>query len=160
VSGHGRKLPREVAVRLKDVRPHFEALIVALQTTTADEFKAAASVRTPDELNRRVYPIERSFEILCNYIAELNDLGLQAAGIPPASTRRANLRLLVKEKVISATLERTLAAVLSARNDLAHEYPDVGASGIYEAAQDLSAAAPEYAAALVAWMRRLGFGSD
>jgi len=155
-----KKLPREIAVRLKDFRPHYEALTVALQQTTAEEFLAAANERTPDELNKRVYPIERSFEILCNYIAELNELGLQVAGVTPGATRRANLRLLAKESVISVALERTLAAVLSARNDLAHEYPDVRATGIYGAAEDLTVAAPEYAAAHVAWMRRLGFAGD
>jgi uncharacterized protein YutE (UPF0331/DUF86 family) len=155
-----KRLPREIAVRLKDFRPHYEALSVALLETTAEQFVAAANKRTPDELNRRVYPIERSFEILCNYVAELNELGLEAAGVTAGATRRANLRLLARDGVISLALERTLAAVLSARNDLAHEYPDVRATGIYGATEDLAAAAPDYAAAYVAWMRRLGFGGD
>jgi uncharacterized protein YutE (UPF0331/DUF86 family) len=153
-------LPRDIAVRLTDLRAHYEALIVALQETSAEEFVTAANARTPDELNKRVYPIERGFEIVSNYVAELTELGLEAGSMTPATTRRANLGLLAKENVIPVTLERTLAAVLSARNDLTHAYPDVRATGIYEAAEDLTAAAPAYAAAYVAWMRRLGFGGD
>lgn len=153
-----RVLPREIAVRLADFRPHYEALITALEQTTREQFQAAARLRGPTELNRHVYPIERSFEILCNYVAELNELGLREAGIEPGADRRTNLRLLAREKVISGERSRKLWAVLSARNELAHEYPDVRAAGIYHAARDLVSEAPVYMRDYVAWMRQIGFG--
>lgn len=154
-----RRLPREIALRLADLRPHYEALIAALEHTTSEDFQAAARSRRPGDLNQHVYPIERSFEILCNYVAELNELGLREAGLEPGD-RRTNLRLLAREKVISAQRSRRLWAALSARNELAHAYPDVRAAVTYDAARDLVAEAPPYVRDYVAWMRRVGFGPE
>ena len=155
-----RELPRDIAVRLADFRPHYEALISALEQTTLEEFSRAARLREPAELNRHVYPIERGFEILCNYVAELNELGLREAGIDPGGDRPTNLRLLAREQVIPGERSRRLWAALSARNELAHEYPDVRAAGIYQAARELVADAPAYLRDYVAWMRRIGFGEE
>lgn len=154
-----RALPREIAVRLAGFRPHYEALIAALEQTTPEQFQAAARLRGPAELNRHVYPIERGFEIVCNYVAELNEFGLRAAGIEPGDDRRTSLRLLAREKVISGARSRKLWAALSARNELAHEYPDVRAAGVYQAARDLVTEAPAYLRDYVAWMRLIGFGA-
>ena len=155
-----RRLPRDIIVRLADFRPHYEALLLALEQTGLEQFQTAARLRRPAELNQHVYPIERSFELLCNYVSELNELGLRETGIEPGDDRRTNLRLLAREKVISGEQERKLWAALSARNELAHEYPDVRAAGIYQAARDLVAEAPVYMRDYVAWMRRLGFGDQ
>lgn len=61
--------------------------------------------------------------------------------------------------MIGAERRRKLRAALDARNDLQHEYPDVRASGMHQAAEDLVAELPGYLADFVAWLRRLGFGS-
>lgn len=153
-----RQLPREIKVRLADVRRHYEAAALALEQSSRDEFTGAARLADPARLARSVYPVERGFEILCNCVAELSELGLREAGIEPGD-RPTNLRLLERESVIGAERRRKLRAALDARNDLQHEYPDVRASGMHQAAEDLVAELPGYLADFVAWLRRLGFGS-
>jgi len=154
-----RQLPRAIKIRLADVRLHYEALVHSLEQSSRDEFTEAARLGDPVRLARSVYPVERGFEILCNYVAELSELGLREAGIEPGD-RPTNLRLLEREGVIGAERRRKLRAALDARNDLQHEYPDVRASGMYQAAEDLVAELPGYLADYVAWLRRLGFGSS
>ena len=154
----GRRLPRKIKIRLADVRRHYEALGLALEQTSLEEFRDAARLSDPAWIVRSVYPIERGFEILCNYATELNELGLSEAGMAPGD-RRKNLRLLESEGVIGSGRRRKLQAALDARNELQHEYPDVRAAGIYQAAQDLFVELPGYLADYVAWLRLLGFGS-
>jgi uncharacterized protein YutE (UPF0331/DUF86 family) len=150
-------LPRAIKVRLADIRVHYEALALLLQQTQKEHFIEAAYRSDPAQLAAHVYALERAFEILANYVAELNELGLEAAGLTPGD-RPTNLRLLVREKVISSARAEKWRGTLGARNELQHEYPDVRAAGIYDAAKalvdDLSAYLRDY----VAWMRRLGFG--
>lgn len=155
--GAVRPLPRPITLRLADIRRHYEALALLLEETPEEDFTRAARLGDPVELVRHVYPLERAFEILCNYTAELNALGLEEAGIKPED-RRANLRLLLREGVIDGRGARVLRGTLNARNELQHEYPDVRAAGIYQAATDLAAELPRYLRRYVAWMRRLGFG--
>jgi uncharacterized protein YutE (UPF0331/DUF86 family) len=110
-------------------------------------------------LVRSVYPIERGFEILCNYVAELNELALKEAEIEPGD-RPTSLRLVEGEKAISSSRRRKLGGAFEARNRLAHEYPDLPAADVYRAARDLVGELPGYAADYVAWLRRLGFGGE
>lgn len=153
------RLPRKIKVRLADLRRHYEALLLVLERTSLDEFVSAADLADPELLVRSVYPIERGFEILCNYVAELNELVLKEAGIEPGD-RPTSLRLVEREGVISSSRRRKLGAAFDARNRLQHEYPDVLAAGVYQAACDLVADLPGYAADYVAWLRRLGFGGE
>ena len=152
-----KPLPRGIQVRLADVRRHYEALAYVLDQATKEQFMQAARQADPVELAAHVYPLERAFEILGNYAAELNELGLREAGLAPGD-RPANLRLIVREKVIGAARGRRWRGILEARNELQHEYPDVRAAGIYEAASVLADDLPGYLRDYVAWMRRLGFG--
>jgi uncharacterized protein YutE (UPF0331/DUF86 family) len=142
---------------LADVRRHYEALGHVLERTTQEEFVQASRLEDPERLTTQVYPLERAFEILCNYVAELNELGLDEAGLTPGD-RPANLRLLEREKVLGSARTRRWRGILEARNELQHEYPDIRAAGIYQAALDLAGDFPAYIRAYVAWMRRLGFG--
>lgn len=151
-------LPRKIAVRLADVRRHYEALAHFLELTSKEQFIGAARTADPEALGGQVYPLERAFEILCNYVSELNELGLEEAGLT-AGDRPTNLRLLGREKVLGSERTRRWRAILEARNELQHEYPDVRASGIYHAAIELADDFPAYIRAYVDWMRRLGFGS-
>jgi uncharacterized protein YutE (UPF0331/DUF86 family) len=152
-----RRLPRKIALRLADVRRHYEALAFILERTTEDQFVEATRNADPEALSRDVYPLERAFEILGNYVAELNELGLQEAGLT-AGDRPANLRLLEREGVIGSERARRWRAILQTRNELQHEYPDVRATRVYAAAADLAGDLPSYLRAYVDWMRRLGFG--
>jgi uncharacterized protein YutE (UPF0331/DUF86 family) len=151
------RLPRKIAVRLADVRRHYEALGHILEQTTREEFIRASRLAEPEALAGRVYPLERAFEILSNYVAELNELGLTEAGLEPGD-RPTNLRLLQQERVLSAPRTRRWRGILEARNDLQHEYPDIRAPGIYEAASELAADFPAYVRDYVAWLQQLGFG--
>lgn len=156
-SGERAHLPRPIALRIADVHRHYAALALALEQTSKDQFVEAARLSEGRELLQHVYPLERAFEILCNYVAELNELGLAEAGITPVD-RLTNLRLLDREGIISGQRAKRLRSVMGARNDLQHEYPDVRAAGTYQAAGDLLTELPGYLRAYVTWMRRLGFG--
>jgi uncharacterized protein YutE (UPF0331/DUF86 family) len=146
-------------VRLADVRRHYEALGYVLERTREGEFVRAARLVDPEELVRHVYPLERAFEILCNYVAELNELGLQEAGLT-AGDRPTNLRLLEREQVIGPERARRWRGILEARNELQHEYPDIRAARIYPEVVELARDLPAYVRAYVAWMRQLGFGGS
>ena len=146
-------------MRLADVRRHYEALTHLLERTSEEQFVGAARTADPEALGGQVYPLERAFEILCNYVSELNELGLEEAGLS-AGDRPTNLRLLEREKVLGSERTRRWRAILEARNELQHEYPDVRAAGVYQAAVDLADDFPAYIRAYVRWMRRLGFGSS
>ena len=140
------------------MRRHFEALAHILEGTTEEQFVQASRLMDPERLSSEVYPLERAFEILCNYVAELNELGLAEAGLTPGD-RPTNLRLLAREKVLGSDRIRRWRGILEARNELQHEYPDIRAVGIYQAALELAGDFPAYIRDYVAWMRRLGFGS-
>lgn len=144
-------------MRLADVRRHYEALAYVLERTRENEFVRAVRLVDPEELTRHVYPLERAFEILCNYVAELNELGLAEAGLT-AGDRPTNLRLLEREQVIGPERARRWRGILEARNELQHEYPDIRAARIYRAVVELATDLPAYIRAYVAWMRQLGFG--
>ena len=152
-----KQLPRPIKVRLADIRRHYSALVHLLEQTTRDQFVQAARLSDPVEITTHVYPLERAFEILCNYVAELNELGLEEAGSSPGD-RPANLRLLVRWKVISSARAQRWRGILGARNELQHEYPDARATGIYDAAAALRDDLPGYLHDYVEWLRRLGFG--
>jgi uncharacterized protein YutE (UPF0331/DUF86 family) len=141
------------------MRRHYEALGLILERTSREQFVQAARMADPEQLSSRVYPLERAFEILCNYVAELNELGLAEAGVATGD-RPANLRLLRRENVLSADRARRWRGILEARNELQHEYPDIRALGIYEVALELARDFPAYIRDYVAWMQRLGFGAS
>jgi uncharacterized protein YutE (UPF0331/DUF86 family) len=139
------------------MRRHYEALGHILERTTPEQFVQASRLVDPEQLSSQVYPLERALEILCNYVAELNELGLEEAGLTPGD-RPTNLRLLEREKVLGSDRTRRWCGILEARNELQHEYPDIRAAGIYQAAIEVAGDFPAYIGDYVAWMRRLGFG--
>jgi len=139
------------------MRRHFEALAYVLERTTEEQFVQASRLNDPERLSSEVYPLERAFEVLCNYVAELNELGLEVAGLTPGD-RPTNLGLLEREKVLGSERTRRWRGILEARNELQHEYPDIRAAGVYEAAVELAGDFPAYVREYVAWMRQLGFG--
>jgi uncharacterized protein YutE (UPF0331/DUF86 family) len=137
----------------------YEALAHVLERTGEEQFLRAAGPADPEELSRHVYPLERAFEILCDYVAAQNELGLQEAGLT-GGDRPTNLRLLEREQVIGRERARRWRGILDARNELQHEYPDIRAARIDRAAVDLAGDLPAYVRTYVSWMRRLGFGGQ
>lgn len=79
---------------------------------------AAAREGSPDALVTHVYPLERAFEILVNFVVELAELGLQVAGIVPDASGAKVLEQLEKERVISKSRRARLAAIYRARNEM------------------------------------------
>ena len=154
-----RPLPRKIKVRLADTRRHYRALVLGLDTVSADEFARAAREGDTESLTRTVYPIERAFEVVVNYVAELVALWLAEAGLP-ASSGPDDLRRLEAEGVIARARRDNLTRIHRVRNELAHEYPDVRARSVYEAAQLLAAELPGFFREYAAWMRKLGFGQQ
>src|SRR3989442_15799259 len=135
------------------VHTYYEALAHVLERTTRERFVASSRLAAPEQLSTHVYPLERAFEILSNYVVELNELGLEEAGLTPGD-RSANLRLLGRNKVLRSERGRRWRGILEARNELQHEDPDIRAAGVYHAAVELAGDFPAYVRDYVAWMRR------
>jgi hypothetical protein len=150
------KLPRRIQTRLALMRPHADALELALAETTEEECTHAARVGAPNLLNRHVAPIENGFINLSNFVADLNEAGLVAAGKQPVNRLR-NLELMESLGVLNAARVDRWHKLFSLRNQLQHDYPDVVARFTYRAAKDLIADLPGYLKAYGAWMTRLGF---
>ena len=154
-----RQLPREIRVRLVDVPRHLRALEYALeQFEDEDDFAEAAGSKDPRQL-AMVYAVERPFELLDNYNVELTRLGLVEAGLRQVdddATAKSNFWLLADGGVIPKTLADRLIDVHELRK-LAHEYPDVRARQVYEAAHALRAAVAPLFDALLKWLAKLGF---
>jgi uncharacterized protein YutE (UPF0331/DUF86 family) len=144
--------------RLAATQKHALALKTLLEQTTKEEFVAAAREGSPDALVRHVYPLERVFEILVNFVVELAELGLQAAEIVPDGSSAKVLEQLEKESVISRSRRARLAAIYRARNEMQHAYPDVVAQSTYDAAQSLLAELGGFFADCARWLRKLGYG--
>ena len=153
-----RKLPRDIRLRLADAGSHYRALGLALDEISAADYEQALRTRDAAALTRHAYPIERSFEILDNYVIELARLGLDAAGKDSTGSAPAVLQRLRAESVISEARRGKLSDVNDRRNELQHEYPDARAALVYEAAQVLAAELPGFFRDYAAWLRKLGFG--
>lgn len=87
-------------------------------------------------LTRDVYPLERAFELLNNYVGELVATAVVHAGREAGSALQ-NLRCLAELGGVAKSRAERLGAVHQARNQLQHQYPDVRAPLILEAAETL-----------------------
>jgi uncharacterized protein YutE (UPF0331/DUF86 family) len=154
------QLPRAVRVRLADLESHYRALALALEQTSPTAYQEALTVREAERLVQHVYPIERPFEILSNYLVELARHGLDLAGKDSTGTASAVLDQLRAQGVISETRRAKLADVQHRRNELQHEYPDVRAAQTYDAASMVVAELPGFLRDYSAWLRSLGFGEE
>lgn len=112
-----------------------------------------------DELTKSIYPIERPFEIVDDYIVELAQLGLEEMGLPTGDAP-FNLRQLENDGVVGKALRRKIADIHRVRNEAQHDYPDVRAKVIYEAAKELTAEAPKFLSAYARWLRARGYGTS
>lgn len=162
-----RTPPKAVLVRLADLQRHFGALRHAMSGFGDDfdlePYELAAASDDPVEL-ARVYAVERPFELLDNYVIELGSAGLVAAGVyQPGSEPTSGiaiLRALRDQGVISAERCTRLERIHRARTDVQHEYPDVRAHNLHEAAHLLVAELPGFVGDYQTWLRKLGFGKS
>lgn len=151
-------LPTPIKTRLAETRKHALALKALLEGTTKEAFVAAARDGSPGALIETVYPVERAFEILTNFVVELAELGLQLAEIVPDSSSAKVLRQLETERVVSKSRRARLAAIYRARSELQHAYPDVGAQATYDAARALLDELGGFFGDYARWLRELGYG--
>jgi uncharacterized protein YutE (UPF0331/DUF86 family) len=155
---HRPRPPLRIRTRLADTPRHYKALGYALSTFTDGEgYLAAATSTDPVELGR-AYTVERPFELLENYVIELARAGLEEAKVTADEmTGRQALRALADQQVISNALRDRLIEIHDLRNQLAHDYPDIKAQKLYEAACALEALLQEFMRRYLRWLDTLGF---
>lgn len=153
-----RPLPTPIKTRLAETRKHALALKALLEGTTKEAFVAAVADGSGDALVTKVYPLERAFEILVNFVVELAELGLQLAEVVPDGSSAKVLRQLETEAVISRSRRERLAAIYRARSEMQHAYPDVGADATYDAARSLLDELGGFFGDYARWLRELGYG--
>lgn len=153
-----QRLPAPVRARLADTRRHASALQAALGAATVEEFVTAARSGQADSLIRVVYPLERAFEILENYVIELAKLGLSLANVVPEQSGAKALGQLESEGVIGSGRRGKLVGIHDTRNRMQHDYPDVRAKAVYEAAGALLDELGPFFRDYANWLRRLGYG--
>lgn len=158
--GSRRQLPIGIRTRLADTPRHYRALGYGLSAFEgASAYIAAATSNDPAELSR-IYAVERPFELLENYVIELGRMGLEEASIVQPGgeiSGRKVLRALADEGVISQALRDRLSAIHDLRNQLAHEYPDVRASRVYDAAAALQPLVQQFVRRYLEWLATIGF---
>lgn len=129
-----------------------------LEDTSKQEFVAAVSDGSTEALLTKVYPLERAFEILVNFVVELAELGLEVAEIVPDGSRAKVLQQLETEGVISKSRRERLVAIYRAHNEMQHAYPDVVANATYDAARSLLDEMAGFFRDYARWLRGLGYG--
>jgi len=152
------QLPTPIKTRLAETRKHALALKALLERTTKTEFVAAVDEGSADALVATVYPLERAFEILVNFVVELAELGLQLAEIVPDGSSAKVLAQLETEGVISKSRRERLATIYRARTEMQHAYPDVVAQATYDAARSLLDELAGFFRDYARWLRELGYG--
>ena len=158
--GTPRPLPRKIRVRLADTRSHYQALALALERISGEDYGQALATRDAERLAVHAYPIERPLEILTNYVIELARMGLELAGKDSTGTAPVILERLRAEGVIGEQRRATLKSIHDQRNELQHEYPDARAALVYDAAVGLVDELPGFFRDYAAWMRHLGFAKQ
>ena len=152
-----RQLPRPIRARLQDIGRHYRALRANLDSISLEDYSRASVSSDERQLSRLVYPIERPFEIVDNYVVELAELALEELALGTGDARW-NLRRLEEEGAISGERRRRLTEVHRIRNDAQHGYADVPARLLYEAAQQLVAEVPGLLRDYARWLRKHGYG--
>lgn len=154
------RLPRAIQVRIADVPRHLDALRYATETFrpafTAESFAAAARSADPADITQ-VYAVERGFELVVNYIAELTREALEATGLrnPDAPDNApADLRLLRDHGGIGQAQCDTLIRLCRLRNELVHDYPDVRTNAVYHGVRALLGHVEPFLRSYGAWLRR------
>lgn len=156
-----RVLRRKIQHRLLNMERHRDALEHTLaeidEEGGREAFVEAASSDEPRSL-ARVYMLERPFEVVQNYLAELVRFGLELAGLTdrsePLNAPRDFARLRDAGVISQEQCER-LIDLQRARNAIAHEYGEAEPEEAYDAAQSLIAALPTFMSAYGPWLKTL-----
>lgn len=159
----GRGLPpQKILVRLRAWGRDFAALEAAIAVFPAFDEKAFAAASLSSDLTvlNQARAIERDFEVIQNYTAELTREGLIAAGKLRADARysaRRDFNLLHRGGGISKELRDNLIRIQRIRNDAQHQYPDIKGVHVYDAIALLLEEAPKFLRSYGRWLRSLGF---
>lgn len=119
---------------------------------TPERYEQAYRSGDADALARDVYPIERSLEILDNYVIEMAEAGVKALGQVPAPSGPANLRTLAENGAAGPACVRRLTDVHRTRNQLVHNYPQSSALMIFAAVEILDEEVPAFMRTYVPWL--------
>jgi uncharacterized protein YutE (UPF0331/DUF86 family) len=152
------KIPLPIAQRLSAIVPAYQTLQLILSEVSFEDYKDGLHSRDPVKLKDVVFPLERAFEVANNFVAELAALGLEELG-RASMDGPGDLDALAAEGVIPARLAEQLADIHRTRNDVTHDYPDLRASVIYPACEELAKVLPAFLRAYVRWLRDLGYAA-
>lgn len=138
-AGGERRLPREIAERLRDLRLHWDTLewaIAQLGDDAQREAFVAAATSTDPADRASVFAIERGFEVLVNTMNQLAHAAVVETGVREHGevlSANAAYRDLRQQGVISVARCDRLIELNRTRNDLQHDYPLVRADRLYDA---------------------------
>lgn len=152
----GARVPVPMSQRLSGLVPPRQALQLLLGEVSFDDYRDGLHRRDPVVLRDRVLPLERAFEIISNYIVELTSLALNELGVASIDGVR-DLHALADEGVIGRRLAEELVDVHRARNGLQHDYPDVRASIVYPACQEVVELVMPFARSYFRWLGSRGY---
>ena len=153
------RIPLAIAQRLRGLMDDLKVQELLLSEVSFDDYKSAIHGRDPIKLARTAYPLERAFEIASNYVVELVGLALKELDIAPVDGP-ADLQRSADEEIVSQRMADELADIHRARNGLQHDYPDLRASTIYPACEQLVKLTPAFLRAYVRWLRTAGYGRE
>lgn len=154
--------PRQVLVRLRAWGRDFAALEAAIAAFPTFDEEAFTAAFLSDDLTilNQVRAIERDFEVIQSYTAELTREALVASGKlrrgAPADAAR-DFRLLRDAGGITKTLCDNLIQIQQIRNQAQHQYPDLQGALLYDAIALLLQEAPKFLRSYGGWLRSLGF---
>lgn len=149
-------LPLAMQQRLAALPTALRTLDLLLQEISLDEYRAGLGSKDERTLIEKVYPLERAFEVVSNYVVELARLALDELGVDPVDGVR-DLEALATHGVIGKTLAAELVAVHRARNELTRAYPELGGKLLYEAATATAKHARAFAAGYFTWIKARGY---
>jgi uncharacterized protein YutE (UPF0331/DUF86 family) len=150
-------MPVAIAQRLRGLIDDLKVIQLLLDEVSFEDYKASLHSRDAIKLARAAYPLERAFEVASSYIVELAELALKEVGIAP-SDGPTDLQAIAGENIIPRRMADELAGIHRARNGLQHDYPDLRASTIYPACEQLARLTPPFLRAYSRWLQRLGYG--
>jgi uncharacterized protein YutE (UPF0331/DUF86 family) len=152
------RIPLPIAQRLRTIVPAYRALQLLLGEVSFEEYQAGLHGQDPVALKDVVFPLERAYELNSNLLVELTGLGLAELGLPSIDGPR-DLAAFARAGVISARLADQLVMIHRARNELTHDYPDLRASVLYPACQELVKLLPAFLRSYTRWLRTLGYAA-
>src|SRR5207248_2233551 len=150
-------MPVPIAQRLRGLLDDLKVIQLLLDEVSVEDYKGALHSRDAIKLARTAYPLERAFEVASNYVVELAELALRELGIA-SSHGPGDLQAIADQNIITQRMADELADIHRARNGLQHDYPDLRASTIYPACEQLAKMMPAFLRAYSRWLRGLGYG--